>query len=198
VNSHGKRADMLHSLESEIHECNDLLSSLDEVFKCKKTFISGNHEHRLERFIFNKCPELFGITEIEGLLKLESRGYRAIPYGPRQKYQILGSKLFARHEPLSSSAKASAAKALCNLVFGHIHRIEQSYVVGLDGKSHVNFSCGWLGDERSKAFDYCKHNQWQLGFALVRVDEKTKMFYHQIVPILPDFTCVVDGKKYKS
>lgn len=199
VSAHGKHARMQHQLLDEIDKCNELLDRVDLSTKAKKVYLMGNHEHRLERFIFDKCPELFGVTEIENLLKLEKRGYRTLGYTPRQNYAVLGSKLRVRHEPLGSSAKASASRALASLAFGHTHRIEESYVVGLDGKAHVNFSVGWLGDERkTEVFGYCKHNQWQLGFGLVWVDPKTGFFHHQIVPILPNYTCVVMGKKYKA
>ena len=108
----------------------------------------------------------------------------------------------ARHEPLSSSAKATASKALCSLVYGHIHRIEESHIVGLDGTNHVCFSVGWLGDKRKdKIFDYVKgHWQWQMGFGLVYVDTKTRIFFHHKVHILEvgnKVFCLVNGKKYE-
>jgi hypothetical protein len=86
------------------------------------------------------------------------------------------------------------------VVYGHIHRIEESHIVGLDGTNHVAFSVGWLGDKRKdKIFNYVKgHWQWQLGFGLVWVDPATNYFYHQKIHILDNYTCVVNGKKYKA
>jgi hypothetical protein len=89
-----------------------------------------------------------------------------------------------------------------NVVYGHIHRIEKAYVVGLDESEYVNFSCGWLGDKRkTDVFGYVKgHHQWQLGFALVYVDAKTGNFYHQIIHILEHgktVSCFVNGVRFE-
>lgn len=40
-----------------------------------------------------------------------------------QAHKILGSYLTARHEPLGNSAKLTSQRALCSVVYGHIHRI---------------------------------------------------------------------------
>jgi predicted MPP superfamily phosphohydrolase len=202
LTGHGKDAGLVTSLVDEIEDVNDGLDELDKLFpKAKKIYIQGNHEYRFERYINNKCPELFGVTQFDFLLNIAKRpNWKYIHYGPNQKYKVLDSYLTARHEPLASSAKATAAKALCSLVYGHIHRIEESHLVGLDGSNHVCFSVGWLGDKSlDKVFGYVKsHHQWQLGFGLVYVDDKSGYFYHQKIHILDNYTCVVNGKIFKG
>jgi UDP-2,3-diacylglucosamine pyrophosphatase LpxH len=202
LSSHGVHAAIKTNFIDEINEVNVLLDQFDKTFpKAKKVYISGNHEFRLERYINTKCPELFGVTQLDHLLKIPQRSnWTWVDYGPNQSYKVLGSHLTARHEPLGSSAKATASKALCSLVYGHIHRIEESHIVGLDGKNHVCFSVGWLGDKSyDKIFGYVKgHHQWQLGFGLVWVDPDTKYFYHQKVHILDNYSCVVNGKMYQG
>lgn len=201
INSHGTHPQVIPMLIDEVESVKKRIDELDKLFpKAKKVFIEGNHEYRLERYLLKNCPALFGVTSTEHLLELNKRpNWKFIPYGPNQSYKVLGSKLKARHEPLSSSAKATAAKALTSLVYGHIHRIEESHIVGLDGTNHVCFSVGWLGDKTyDKIFGYVKsHHQWQLGFGIVHVDEKTKYFYHDKIHILDNYTCVVNGKLYK-
>lgn len=203
LNAHGgKNPTLPTTLIDEIEDVNKGLDELDTLFpKVKKVFIQGNHEFRFERYLLNNCPELFGITEFKNLIKIDMRkNWSYIHYGPNQSYKILNSKLTARHEPLASSAKATASKALCSLVYGHIHRIEESHLVGLDGTNHVCFSVGWLGDKRNDTiFGYVKgHHQWQLGFGLVYTNEDTGYFYHQKIHILDDYTCVVNGKLFKG
>lgn len=202
LTGHGKDAGLVTSLVNEIEDVNAGLDELDKLFpKTKKVYLQGNHEFRFERYVNNKCPELFGVTQFDYLLNINKRNnWKYINYGPNQKHKILNSYLTARHEPLASSAKATASKALCSLVYGHIHRIEESHIVGLDGSNHVCFSVGWLGDKSlDKIFGYVKtHHQWQLGFGLVFVDEKTGYFYHQKIHILDNYTCVVNGKLYKG
>jgi hypothetical protein len=202
LTSHGKDAGLVTSLVEEIEDVNAGLDEIDRLFpKSKKVYIQGNHEYRFERYVNSKCPELFGVTQFDYLLNLNKRSnWKYIHYGPRQRHNVLDSYLVARHEPLGSSAKATATKALCSLVYGHIHRIEESHIVGLDGTNHVSFSVGWLGDKTlDKVFGYVKgHHQWQLGFGLVWVDTKTRYFYHHKIHILDNYTCVVNGKEYRG
>lgn len=201
VSSHAKDPRVFNLLTDEVE---DVLNGLDELDKefpdATKIFIEGNHEYRLERYLVDKAPALFGVTDTEHLLKLRSRpGWKFKPYSPHQAHKVLGSHLIARHEPLGTTAKATAGKALCSLVYGHIHRIEESHIVGLDDTNHVSFSVGWLGNKYNKVFHYVKtHWQWQLGFGLVWVDQKTGYFYHQKIHILDNYTCVVNGKLYKA
>lgn len=203
VSSHQKHPEVFSMLKDEVVNVLMGLDQLDEMFPdAKKVFIEGNHEHRLERYLCERAPALFGVTSIEHVLELSGRpNWKFVPYGPNQQCAVAGSKLIARHEPLASSAKATAAKALCSLVYGHIHRIEESHIVGLDGSNHLSFSLGWLGDKRhDKVFDYVKnHHQWQLGFGLVYVDPKSHLFFHQKIHILEfgsKVQCVVNGKRF--
>lgn len=203
VNSHGRHPSLMHTLLEEVERVIMRLDELDKLFPdSKKIFLEGNHEYRLERYIQNMAPGLFGVTDTQSILKIDNRpNWQFVPYGPRQMHSVLGSHLRARHEPAGSSAKATASKALCSLVYGHIHRLEESHAVGLDGTNHVAFSVGWLGDKNlDKVFGYVKnHHQWQLGFGIVRVDTDTRIFYHQKIHILNigrKYSCVVDGKYY--
>lgn len=203
VSSHQKDPRILSHLISEVEDVNNGLDEIDRLFpRAKKVFLEGNHCYRLERYLVQNAPALLGVTEIKFLFKFNQRyNWHFYNYGPNQMYKVLNSYLFARHEPLSSSAKATASKALCSLVYGHIHRIEESHIVGLDGTNHVCFSVGWLGDIRNDlVFNYVKsHHQWQLGFGLVYVDTESRLFYHQKIPILNidgKVSCVVNGKLY--
>lgn len=202
VNSHGRHPSVMGVLIEEIETVNSMLDWFDEHFpSTKKVFLEGNHEYRLERYLVNNAPALFGVTETRELLQFTKRpNWKFVPYGPNQSHMVLGSYLNARHEPLGSSAKATASKALCSLVYGHIHRIERSHLVGLDGTDHVCFSVGWLGDKKKdKIFGYVKqHAQWQLGFCIVWVDKRTRYFYPNTIQILDNYSCVVGGEIFKA
>jgi len=201
VSSHAKDPRLPHLLEDEVLDVTDGLSEIDVLLPTtKKFYIEGNHEFRLERYLCDKAPALFGVTSIEYLFEFNRRPlWTFIPYGPSQRHRVGGSKLIARHEPLASSAKATASKALCSMVYGHIHRIEESHIVGLEGTNHVVFSVGWLGNAQHKVFEYVKtHHQWQHGFGLVWTEPKTGLFYHQKIHILENYSCLVNGKLYKA
>lgn len=203
VQQHGASHPLLNQLlAKEVDSVNQGLDELDALFPdAKKVFIEGNHEWRLERFIQSHAAPLYGLIDWQSLFKLNSRpGWRCIPWGPRQRYRILNSKLTARHRPPATNAKSAAARALCNIAYGDIHKIQEAYIKGLWGEEYVSFCVGWLGDTRfDKVFGFLKnHDEWQFGFGLVWVNAKTGYFYHQKVHILPNITCVVNGKLYKG
>lgn len=205
VSSHTKDPRILTLLTEEVDSINQGLDELSRYSpRSQFIYLEGNHEYRLEGYLCDKCPQLFGVTSAEHLFHIPQRmGWKYIHYGPNQMVKVGNSHLYARHEPLASSAKATASKAMCSLVYGHIHRIEESHLVGLDGTNHVCFSVGWLGDKRKdKVFDYVKgHHQWQLGFGLVTIDTDTGLFYHQKVHILENsgkLSCYAYGRLYKE
>jgi hypothetical protein len=205
ISAHGPRhPSMVGHLKDEVDSVNAFLDLIDKRYpRTKKTYIEGNHEWRLERYVQNRAPELFGLVDWKELFCLHKRGYKLVPWSGDQKTRIMGSSLWARHRPLASSPKASAAKALCNLAYGDIHRIEESHAVGLDGSNYVNFSVGWLGDKRYKApFGFVQNqHQWQLGFGVVYVCPKTKLFYHHKIHILEvggKLSCTVEGKRFEG
>lgn len=202
VNGHGKHPGMMHLLTKEIDHVNEILDLIDREFPdVKKVYIEGNHEYRLERYIVNNAPALFGVTQWDYLFKLNERpNWKAINYGPMQYYKVLGSDLFARHEPYSmSSAKASLAKCSANLVYGHIHRREYAIARRPDGKRVINFSPGWLGDFRKKeVFGYVSNPPlWEMGAAIVTVEGNSPDFNLQMIEFDERVTCLYNGRMYK-
>jgi len=141
INAHGKSPNMSHVLQEEITAVVERLIQLKELFpKAKRVFIQGNHCYRLERYIAKNCPDLYGIVDTPSLLELKILGFEYVPYGPTQAYKVLGSKLIARHAPLAGGkhvAQATAEKAMCSVIFGHTHRIQEAQIVTMDG--HKDF-----------------------------------------------------------
>lgn len=82
------------NLKWEIEEVNKELNNLDSLGATKKIFISGNHEFRLERFIFDKAPELDGLFNIESCFKLKERGWVYVPY----RRDIKLGKVYLTHD----------------------------------------------------------------------------------------------------
>ncbi len=205
ASSHPKHPEVQKTLVEEIEDARSALDELQYLFPdTKKVYLEGNHENRIERYLVDKAPGLFGLTSIRHLLEIDQRpNFTFLDYNANQLYQVLNSKLYSRHVPPGSSAKAAAAKALCSLVYGHIHRIEESHIVGIDGTNHVAFSVGWLGDKRKdKVFGYVPyHHQWQLGFGVVFVEPSSGLFFHQKIHILESgnkLCCVFNGKIFKG
>jgi len=202
VSNHPKDPDFQKSLTKESDYVNKKLDELDRLFpRAKKVFIEGNHEYRLYRYIRDRAPELDGVFNWVKLLRLDKRKHwKVIPYGPDQKYQVLGSKLYARHEPAGTGEHAAAGtirKTGNSVIFGHIHRIQEYQTVMLDGRNHRGISAGWLGDKRHSVFNYVKgHHQWALGFAIVSV-LPSQLFFCQMVHIINN-TCMYGGKLFRG
>src|SRR5690349_21722092 len=91
VNAHGKHPGLMHVLQKEVEEVNSVLDTIDKLFPDqKKVYIEGNHEYRLERYLYQNAPALFGVTQWDLLFKLPERpNWRAINYGPTQYYKVL-------------------------------------------------------------------------------------------------------------
>lgn len=201
VNSHGKDPEIKEELRDEVMQVCMRLRELKDLFpRSRKIYIEGNHEYRLARFIKNKAPELFGCIKVEDILHLDKYGFEFIPYGPNQQYNVLGSKLIARHEPLSGGlhcAHGTVSKAMKSVIFGHTHRIQESQIVTLDGDNYRGISSGWLGDKDHPVMGYVKnHHQWALGFSIVTVLPDGTWF-NQLIHII-DYKCVFDGNIYEQ
>lgn len=204
INAHGAKDPALVGLLMREVECvNYRLDELDKLFPSqKKVFICGNHEYRLHRYLINRAPELYGIIDVAQLFKLRERfNWSFIPYDHRQKYQVLGSKLWARHQPPGSSPKAIAARVMGSLIYGHTHRLESTEVVAIDGTVCRIYGAGWLGDSNAGVFDYVKdHPQWGLGFSICHAFPDGN-FFNQLIPITKierKYQCFYGGKLYEN
>lgn len=202
VNSHGKDAAVKNGLlQDEVHEVVMRLKQLKTMFPdAKRVFIEGNHEYRLARYINSKCPDLYGVFDTESVLELKLLGYEFVPYGPNQKYRVLGSKLIARHEPLAGGkhvAQNTVEKAMHSVIFGHTHRIQEAQIVTIHGENYRGISSGWLGDTSHKVMQYVRgHHQWAHGFSVVHVlDDGT--WFNSLIHIV-NYKCYYNGYVYEN
>jgi len=199
LSGHGAKSPAIAArLEDEVNASNSLLDQLDSLFpEARKVYIEGNHETRFERFIVNKCPELFGITELKFLLKIPSRvSWTWVNYGPNQKHAILGSKILARHEPLKNQPHLTLREAGTSLFYGHVHKRQWAEKVFLTGRRDFAACPGWLGNPRSPAASYIKGIQdWQHGFATLEVEGRNCV--PKLVTINEDFTVYENGTVYR-
>lgn len=193
ISSHPKDPDVGSKLIDEVDEVVARLWQLRSLFpKAKITYIEGNHEYRLGRYIRDNCREFFGLISVQTLLNLDAMKINFVPYGPSQKYSVLGSSLHARHEPIGGGihcAYQTVTKAMESVIFGHTHRIQEHQIVSMDGQNYRGISCGWLGDETHPVMGYVKnHHQWAKGFSICNVLPDGTWFNH--------LNHIVDGKLY--
>jgi UDP-2,3-diacylglucosamine pyrophosphatase LpxH len=201
ISSHAKELDTGAKLVEEIDAVQKRLEELRLLFpESKIVYIEGNHEYRLGRYVRDKARELYGIVDVPKLLKLDDYNIKFVPYGPHQKYNVMDGKLIARHEPIAGGihcAHGTVAKACHSVIFGHVHRIQESQIVSINGENYRGITPGWLGDQNSSVFNYVKnHHQWALGFSVVtQVDNE--YWFNQTVHII-DYKCQFDGKVFRN
>lgn len=187
VSSHDRDPSRRQRLEEEVTEVNKALDELEEVHDGDVCFIEGNHEDRLRRYLWKKAPELFGTVDVRRLFRLKERGWKHRPY--RQGLKV--GKVTYKHDYGGKAGKYAAKQCLeaygGNLVIGHTHRGEVTYLGEgrPDGDQHFCLNVGWLGDVDQA--DYVDPNkvrrEWQQGFGIVDYSA-TGLAYAQFVPIV--------------
>jgi len=180
VSRHQKHPMVDTLLTTEVESVREGLDELDRLFpQAKKVFLEGNHEKRLETYLVEKAPELFGVTEVQFLFGLNQRPLWSFQeFGRNQAYSVLGTNLYAFHRPKASAPKTHLQRVMVNSVYGDIHKIERAHAVGLDGKHYLALCPGWLGDVGSRVFDYMASvPQWQLGFAIASLETSSNEYF---------------------
>ena len=169
VSAHDKSPSRRENLEEELGGVRRTLKRFDKHSDIRRyTYLGGNHEHRLARYISRKAPELSqsiaSMPELLGLDNLDSK-WKYIPYGV--PYRV-GDATFLHDVGKSgvSAARASHAVHRGKLIIGHTHRA-QLYTEG--GSWCMNI--GWGGDYG--AIDYFPEhrarNEWQHAFGIVDI-----------------------------
>ena len=109
----------------------------------QRVFLEGNHENRLERYLWTRAPELFGLVSVQTLLGLKE--WTFIPY--RSHYKI--GSLYLCHTA-GPGGKYATHKAhdlyQHNVGFFHTHNLGVAYSGNATGTTHVSANFGWLGD----------------------------------------------------
>lgn len=170
----------------------ELITLADACRGRRVIYCEGNHEHRLERYLIQNAPALYGLIDMPTLLKIEERGWEWVPY---QDWIRIG-KIAYSHE-VGACGKNAAQQTLAafgnNIVFGHSHRGGLVYSGTVDGERHVALNVGWGGD--ADAVDYmhkARTREWQHGFGLVEQDA-TGAGWCQFVPVI-NGRCVAHGR----
>jgi predicted phosphodiesterase len=195
VSSHPKTPGRFSNLKEEIQEA---IQRIDELEACKVPnviYIEGNHENRLERFLIQKAPELFGMVTISSLLQFDKRGMVHVNY---KDFYRLGKVVYTHDLNYTGPqiSRRALQDAQHSIVVGHAHRLSYTVEGDVTGKAKVGTCFGWLGD--SKAADYMHvlkaNRNWALGFG-VGYMEKTGITHLVPVPII-NYSCQVEGKIY--
>jgi len=186
INSHGaKHPDIKETLETELEAGKEFLVKLRKMFPDEKiTFLYGNHEFRLDRFVMKECPHFWNILRLENQLGLEKLRINWLPY---QEVYSLNKKLKVVHSPPSygvNGARTSLLKKIdVSYIYGCTHRVQHSCVTGDSGEVYHAWFNGWLGDAASNGnvFSFMKgHESWQSACIIADVIDDYEFHVHQL------------------
>ena len=181
-----------YTLKEEADAVNARLDEIQTLGAQRVVFIKGNHEYRLERYLTEKAPELFGLVDTKALFRFADRGWECVEY--RQHLKI--GKMHFTHDVGHAGIYAHRQSRMAyegNVVIGHVHRLAYEVAGTSKGPAHVGIALGWLGDKG--AIDYmhaAKASQWTLGFGVAYHERDTGNVHVTPVPIV-DYRCVVEG-----
>ena len=155
----------------EVELGGQFLQWLREQFpNARIVFKHGNHDERMDRYIFNRAPALFGLEAVtlRGLLHLEAVGVETV--GDRRVVKIGKLHVVHGHEYKGGGGVNPARwlylKARSVSMTGHFHRTSEHHAKDISGKYEAAWSTGCLCDLRPL---YLPLNEWNHGWAIVEV-----------------------------
>jgi hypothetical protein len=168
VSSYSKDPATTLCLQQELDTAFDELSKLRQLFpRACFYFKEGNHENRLQRYLFSKAAELSGLRNLTlpSLLRLDELDCEFI--SSEEPFKVGELFLIHGHEQRVGSvfpARNLYMKLNVNILCGHFHRFGQYMDRSLDGKTRGVWVNGTL-----QRLDpgYTFLNNWTQGFTIV-------------------------------
>lgn len=138
----------------------------------------GNHEHRLDNYIYEKCPELYGVRGIDfgsmlGLKELDImliESHRVMTFG---KLNIIHGHEYRGGSGTVNVARQMRLKAKDNVICGHWHKTNSDYSTSIKGDTVGSWAMGCLCKLKP---EYLPLNEWNQGFALARLINESGVF----------------------
>lgn len=180
------------SRHSKNREMRDIVSERDVTVEClaiagdklprkvEKIFKRGNHDFRLDKYLWDNAAELSRAPELrlEKWLMLAELGYTYVSDSRLVIGDISG---FHGHElNLNGNAVVPArgvfTKVLMNAFCAHLHRTSRySEPVGDRSRTITTHTIGCLCDLEPA---YAPYNKWNLGFAVIEVHKNGETEFH--------------------
>lgn len=167
----------------------------------------GNHDIRIWDYIDKKSPALRGDSYKTGLITpetlwgLDSLGFEYIHYNDKPKHRF--GDVFVHHGiAISQHAGQSVQKDIdtfgVSLIRGHSHRMGSFFkTYDLRDETLRGYEIGHMTDINSEGMAYTNSHNWQPGFAIATVENGNHP-HVQLIHISSDFTCYVNGRKFKA
>ncbi len=198
VSSHSKDPTRVNTLAEELTVVRELRAEMDSLGAKTKIFIAGNHEDRLQRYLQDKAPELFGLVDADKLIELSVNGWKVVPYKQHTK---LG-KLHLVHDT-GQGGKYTTTRALdtfqASVVIGHHHALQYVVMGDARGGHQVGAQFGWLGsfDDVDYMHKVKAKRNWAHACGVGWHNTQTGYVYLQPVPFV-NGTANFNGKVYRA
>lgn len=147
------------------------------------TFMEGNHEYRMARYLFQRAPELVGIDalSVQELLRLRDSDLD-ISWIDRTQVLNLG-KLPVVHGDQIRAGYVNTARSIyqkigSNLLVGHYHRFDRYFHRLYNDSTHGVWVNGCLCDLNP---EYVFFPQWFQGFTIVEVAKNSMFTVEQVI-----------------
>ena len=162
----------LRNFKKELDVVKLFLENLRKRYPNYKIFYkAGNHEARLEKYIIQNAPDLFGLTDVQLPDILGLRPLR-IEYIDERTIMNFGKLSIAHGSEIFGGginvARNFRIKSRVSILFSHFHRYQTDVVPTLDGKHQGGWSVGCTCGLRP---DYMPVNDWVHGCAIIERDK---------------------------
>jgi len=165
----------------ELEEVKQVARQIASAFPGKKfTYLSGNHEERITKYLWRHGEHLAGIDAFapQALLGITELGWEWVDNKERlaknQPVLQRGELTFLHGHEIKMGwgavniAKIMYERAGKNVIMGHFHRVQEWVVRKIDDKFSGCWSVGCLCDLHP---EYNPHNNWIHGFAIIHLFE---------------------------
>lgn len=168
----------------------------------------GNHDIRVFDYFDKKLPEILESITPEALWNFKNLGIDYIYYNDVPKHRY--GDIYVHHGiATSKNAGESVRNDIDNfgvsMIRGHSHRMGSYFKYHeLRDETLRGYEIGHMTDIKSPGMGYTQVHNWTPGFAIAHIEAgssntKDGWWPHvQIIEISPDFTCIVDGKKFSA
>lgn len=167
----------------------------------------GNHDIRYEDYIAKSAPALTNLITPESLWGLDSNGYSYIHYNdlPAHRYgdiHVHHGNAISKHA--GQSVQADIDTFGVSIIRGHSHRAG-SYFKTMEMRNETlrGWEIGHMTDIKSDGMKYTNNHNWQAGFAIGYIEKSERSAdgwwpHIQFIQISPDYTCVVNGRRFTA
>ena len=184
------------SVSDDVDDFKDVLQQIDNAcpLKTDKIFLEGNHEHRLQKWIWSNATELGSmIPSLEAYCGFKSLGWRFFKYGD---FYRLGDVLFMHGDRCGMNVSMNMLRKYgTSVVHGHDHGAGVRYFANAVGRM-FSMNCGHLSDMKQQEYLYGGVADWTQGFGIIEFSNDFKIAQPTFVPIT-DGRCMVWGQQYK-